>query len=149
MYEAATSRSELTRLDLELNWRGVAAAAAAIADAEPGAVLVHCHAGKDRTGVVVAVLLSLIGVTDQDIADDYALTASNIEPLIAEWLDSMSDDPVERERLRVLAMPGREAMLDTLAFLHTRYGSAEAYLRMGGLTDVQLQRLRARLIENP
>ena len=147
LYRAAQSRGELIQLDLDLNREGIAAAVAAIADAPEGAVLVHCHAGKDRTGIVVALILSLLGVSDSDMADDYALTARNLEPLILEWLNSMSDDPNERQRLREMAMPAHDAMLDGLAYLRSRYGSAEAYLRAGGVTDEQLARLRGRLLE--
>jgi protein tyrosine/serine phosphatase len=146
-YRAAETRAELICLDLDLNRDGIAAAVAAIADAPPGAVLVHCHAGKDRTGIVVALILSLLGVSDADIADDYALTAQNIEPLIVEWLDSMSHDPTERARLRNLAMPAREAMLDALDYLRERYDSAASYLLAGGVTDEQLDRLHERLLE--
>jgi protein-tyrosine phosphatase len=146
-YRAAQTRAELIRLDLDLNRDGIAAAVAAIADAPDGAVLVHCHAGKDRTGIVVALILSLLGVSDDEIATDYAITAENIEPLIVEWLDSQSDDPVERERLRNLAMPGAEAMLDALEHLRERYRSAEEYLRAGGITGAQITRLRERLLE--
>jgi protein-tyrosine phosphatase len=120
---------------------------AAIADAPPGAVLVHCAGGKDRTGAIVAVVLSFLGVGDDEIADDYALTSLSLDPIITEWLDSQSSDPAERERLRALAMPSREAMLQTLAHHRERYGSAEAYLRGGGVTDEQLARLRGRLLE--
>jgi protein-tyrosine phosphatase len=147
LYRAAQSRAELIRLDLDLNASGIAAAVAAIADAPPGAVLVHCHAGKDRTGIVVALILSYLGVSDSAIAEDYALTSQNIEPLLVEWLDSMSSDPHERQRLRELAMPGAEAMLDALAYLRARYGSAAAYLRDGGVSEQQLARLRDRLLE--
>ena len=146
-YRAAQTRAELIRLDLDLNPQGLATAVAAVADAPDGAVLVHCHAGKDRTGIVVALILSLLGATDADIAEDYALTALNIEPLISEWLDDMSSDTDERQRLRELAMPAREAMLDGLAYLRSRHGSAEAYVRAGGLSDMQLARLRKRLVE--
>lgn len=145
-YRAATSRSELNRLDLDRNRPGIVAAIAAIADAATGGVLVHCHAGKDRTGIVVALLLSLVGVSEDDIADDYARTAVNLEPLIVEWLDSISDDANERDRLRALAMPAREAMLDALAHLRRHYDSAETYLRDGGLSGAQVERLRARLV---
>ena len=145
-YRAATSRSELNRLDLDRNRPGIVAAVAAIADAAPGGVLVHCHAGKDRTGIVVALLLSLVGVSDDDIADDYARTAVNLEPLIVEWLDSITDNADERERLRALAMPAREAMLDALAHLRGQYDSAESYLRDGGLSNAQIERLQARLL---
>ena len=146
-YRAATSRSELNRLDLDRNRPAIVAAIAAIADAVTGGVLVHCHAGKDRTGIVVALLLSLVGVSDDDIADDYARTAVNLEPLIVEWLDSITDDANERDRLRALAMPAREAMLDTLDHLRRDYESAETYLRDGGLSNLQMARLRGRLVE--
>ena len=146
-YQSATSRQELNRNDIDWNQKGITAAVAAIADAAPGGVMVHCHAGKDRTGAVVALTLSALGVADQDIADDYALTALSIEPLIVEWLDEHSSTDEEREHLRMLAMPVAEAMLDTLAYMRERHGSAEAFLRGGGLTDDQMDRLRARLLE--
>jgi protein tyrosine/serine phosphatase len=146
-YDAARSRAEFNRLDLDWGRGGIAAAVAAIADAPEGGVLVHCHAGKDRTGIVTALVLSLLGVSDDDIADDYALTTLNLEPLIVEWLDGLTEDPDERDRLRTLATPAREAMLDTLAHLRRRYGSAAEYLQAAGLSDAQMERLRARLLE--
>jgi len=147
-YAAATSREELNRLDLDGHRAGIAAIVAAISEAEPGGVLIHCHAGKDRTGLVVALLLSLVGVTDEDVADDYALTMTSLEGLIADWLSEMSDDPAEHERLRRLAEPRREAMLDTLAYLRQRYGSAERYLLAAGVQPEQLARLRERLLDD-
>jgi protein-tyrosine phosphatase len=146
-YRTAASRGELNRLDLDWSAPGIASAVAAIADAPLGAVVVHCHGGKDRTGAVIALLLALLGVPDDAIADDYALSGVNLEPLISEWLDHMSDEPAERARLRILATPNREAMLEMLDHLRTRYGSAESYLRAGGLTDDQAARLRSRLLE--
>lgn len=145
-YAGATSREELNRLDLDGHPTGIAAVVGAIAEAEPGGVLIHCHAGKDRTGLVVALLLSLVGVADEDIADDYALTMTSLEGLIADWLTEMSDDPAEHERLRALAEPRREAMLDTLAYLRQGYGSAEGYLLAAGVRPEQLTRLRERLL---
>ena len=146
-YGRASNREEINRADVEVHRQGVAAIVGAIANAPPGGVLVHCHAGKDRTGIVVALALAVVGVSDDDIADDYALTALVLEPLIANWLDAMSDDPAERSRLRHLAEPRREAMLDTLAYVRERFGSIEAYLQGAGVTAEQLARLRTRLIE--
>jgi protein-tyrosine phosphatase len=148
-YQTAASREELNRLDIDLNQKGVAAIVTAIATAPEGGVLVHCHAGKDRTGAVVALLLSLVGVPDEVIADDYALTAVSLAPLISEWLDSMSSEPRERARLEGLANPSREAMLETLAHLRSRHGGAEAYLLSGGVTPADIERLRDRLVERP
>jgi protein tyrosine/serine phosphatase len=146
-YGSANSREELNRLDIDLHRRGIAAIVAAIADAPDGGVLVHCHAGKDRTGVIVALTLAVVGVSDDDIADDYALSSLALESLMADWLDYMSDDPRERERLRGLADPRREAMLDTLAYVRDRYSSVEAYLVGAGARTEQLDRLRARLVQ--
>ena len=147
VYRSAQSREEINRADLDFHQRGIAGIVGAIADAPPGGVLVHCHAGKDRTGMVVALALAAVGVSDSDVADDYALTELVLEPLIADWLDLMSQDPGERERLRRISVPSREAMLDTLAYLREQYGGAERYLLDGGMTSNQLERLRARLID--
>jgi len=147
VYRAAQSREEINRADLDIHRGGITAIVAAIADAPPGGVLVHCHAGKDRTGIVIAVTLAAVGVSDDDIADDYALTQLVLEPLIADWLEHMSHDPAEQQRLRRLAEPRREAMLDTLAYLRQRYGGAAQYLLGAGLTAQQLDQLRARLVD--
>jgi len=146
-YQAATSRAQLNRHDIDWNSVGIATAVAAVADAPEGGVLVHCHAGKDRTGAVIAVILPALGVSDDDIADDYSMTARWIEPLIVDWLDSTSQDPLERDRLRTLAMPAREAMLDTLDYLRQRHATAADYLVAGGATTTQLTRLNTRLVE--
>lgn len=146
-YHAARSREELNRIDLDANRYGIGAIVNAIAGAGKGGVLVHCHAGKDRTGLVVALVLALVGVADGDIADDYALTAINIEPLIIDWLDQMSDEESERARLRVLAQPRATAMLDTLGYLRAKYGSAQGYLLGSGVSGDHLARLRARLVD--
>ena len=60
--------------------RPVAEAITAVAQASPGAVLVHCAAGKDRTGLVAALLLGLVGVPAETIAADYAMTGEALRP---------------------------------------------------------------------
>jgi protein-tyrosine phosphatase len=145
-YATAGSREELNRLDLTHHASSIAAVVAAITESPPGGVAVHCHAGKDRTGLVVALCLSVAGVLEDEIADDYALTALNLERLIVDWLHQMSSDPDEHERLRRLSVPRREAMLDTLAFLRASFGSAEEYLIAQGLSERQLAGLRGRLV---
>jgi protein-tyrosine phosphatase len=145
-WDAAQSRDEMNRLDLEYNHAGIAGIVGAIADAPPGGVLVHCHAGKDRTGVVVALTLSAVGVSDEDIADDYALTQLSMAPIMEEWFAYIGATDDERPRLWTLADPSREAMLGTLQHLHERYGGARAYLLAAGVTEEQLERLRDRLV---
>lgn len=146
-YQTAASREELNRLDVDVHRLGIAAIVRAVADAAPGGVLIHCHAGKDRTGISIALTLAAVGVADDDIADDYALSEANLAALTSEWLNENARDDTDRKRLLRLAMPRREAMLDTLAYVRETYGGAERYLRSSGVTEEQLERLRQRLLE--
>src|SRR5262249_60275632 len=77
----ATSPSEAYRMSLDGNHRRITRIASGVARAPSGGIVVHCHAGKDRTGVVVALLLALAGVSDETIAQDYALSGRNLAPL--------------------------------------------------------------------
>jgi protein-tyrosine phosphatase len=148
LFAAATNRTELNRLELDANPVGMARVASAIARAPAGGVVVHCHAGKDRTGVVVALLLALVGVPDDLIADDYALSRLNLPALTREWLDGITLDAAERERyIRDIADPAPEAMLAMLDHLRERHGGAEAYLLGGGVSSEEVALLRARLVE--
>ncbi len=123
-----------------------AAAIAAIADAPPGCVVVACHAGKDRTGVVIALALHLLGVSDQVIAEDYA--AHGDEGTIADTIEECppSPDP-DGEVLPELEPPRIETILVALDYVRSRYGSIRSYLAAGGLSADQLDRLTSRLRE--
>lgn len=145
---AAESRLELNVIDLDANRAGFASIATAIARAPAGGVVVHCHAGKDRTGIAIALVLSLVGVPDETIASDYALSGANLDGLTREWLDGISQDPVERERLTRQADPVPEAMLAPLEHLRRRHGGAEAYLVAGGAAPNDLAALRLRLLDS-
>ena len=122
----------------------VARAFAAIARAPQGAVVVHCVGGKDRTGLLTAFLLDVAGVDDEDIAADYAHSEQRLKPRHDRWLEE-AETEAERERLRRIAATPAEAIAGTLAELRRRYGSVEEYLRGGGVSDVDLERVRARL----
>jgi protein tyrosine/serine phosphatase len=126
--------------------QAVAAVMAAIANAPEGGVLVHCAAGKDRTGLIAALLLGLVGVAPETIAADYALTAECLRPRDLEWLEHGPGDRAEREvRLRAYA-PTAEVMLEVLDHLTERDGGVEAYLRQAGVAAEDLARLRSRLL---
>ena len=124
----------------------LAAAVTTVADAPPGAVLVHCVGGKDRTGLVVALLLRLAGVPVTDIARDYALSAEYLAPRHERWLAQAADD-AERERLRRIAATPAEAMAAVVEELEARHGDVGGYLRAGGAPDEALERVRARLLD--
>jgi protein tyrosine/serine phosphatase len=121
-------------------------AAAAIAETPPDdAVVVHCFAGKDRTGIVVALLLSLAGVPDEIIAADYAASDPGVAALSTPWFESARDETELEIRRRVSTSP-YATMMAVLAWLHESAGGAEGYLRSAGVTDAQLDALRARLV---
>ncbi|HEX5039387.1 MAG TPA: tyrosine-protein phosphatase [Candidatus Limnocylindria bacterium] len=123
----------------------LAAAVGAIADAPTGGVVVHCHAGKDRSGNVVALALGLVGVPAEAIAADYAAIDDRMAEHFAGQLDLVVDR-TERAQLDESFSARPETMLALIAHVHDRYGGAEPYLRYGGLTVRQVERLRSRLI---
>jgi protein-tyrosine phosphatase len=118
-----------------------AAAIVAVANAEPGGVVIHCGIGRDRTGIVTLLLLALAGVIPDKIASDYEL--SN-ERLRSRW-DKLGEEDQgawAEERLRRANTTARDLIHDTLASL-----DIDAYLRVGGISDEDLTAVRARLLE--
>ena len=119
-------------------------AVVAVAGGGDGAVVVHCAAGKDRTGLVVALLLRLAGVGVNAIADDYALSESSWAPFVGEWIAAAEDERERARRIRLSACPP-EAIAGVLDDVERRHGTVRAYLCAGGATDADLDRVRARL----
>lgn len=126
----------------------VVEAVAAVAEA-PGATVVHCAAGKDRTGVVVALALSAAGVTREAVLADFLATNTRIEGVVARlkasptYGDDLRDRPagdfaVRRETL--------EKLLDTL---DERHGSPTGWLLDHGLERDTLDLLTRRLLGQP
>ena len=116
-------------------------------DALPG--LVHCAAGKDRTGLVVALVLSALGVPDDVVAEDYGLTSQHL-PAELFAVTTVPDDDVDPERAALLRAIYRESppavMRAVLAALRSEHGGAGAYLLASGLTAQELEHLRAALV---
>jgi protein tyrosine/serine phosphatase len=118
---------------------------AAIADAPDGAVVVHCAGGKDRTGLVAAILLRLAGVPRDVVAEDYSQSAGNLAPRTERFLATV-DDPLLLERWTKLSRTPAAGMLRVLEEIERRYGDVASYLRAAGLTGEQVARLRERLL---
>jgi protein-tyrosine phosphatase len=112
-------------------------------------VLVHCFAGKDRTGVVAALLLSLLGVPDDDVVADYAASAAvraRFWALAGDELGAMrpSGEPTSPDDARFDA--DADTMRCFLDWLRDRHGGAEGYLRRNGVLRADIQALRSRLV---
>ncbi len=108
----------------------------------------HCSAGKDRTGVLAALVLSALGVPDDVIAADYHLSASAVDQLVA-WLRATRPELSEemaRQPKAFLSCPP-EAMHTFLDALRVRHGSVEGYLVGIGVEADTLVRLRQVLLE--
>jgi protein-tyrosine phosphatase len=132
---------------LEESPERVAAAVAAVADGDhTDGIVIHCLAGKDRTGIVSALLLGVAGVPDEIVAADYAESAPNMKLLFGDWIATAESAPELELRRRVVQAPS-ETMVTVLAWLRNSAGGAAAYLREAGLAHEQMARLRTRLVE--
>lgn len=97
---------------------------------EPDAVLFHCAAGKDRTGVLAALILGSVGVSNADIIANYQTTHTylSVNPSFAQTLSPMAE----------LLRSDAEVMATTLAFIERTFESIPAYLRQIGVTEEEL-----------
>lgn len=124
---------------------GFARAVRHVADAPQGGVVVHCQGGKDRTGLVAALLLRLAGVSNEDIGADYSLSRQNLGAFLDEWIDAAKDDEQRARRARTSDSPA-ESMIRVLETIERRHGDVAGYLRDAGLDDATIERARSRLL---
>ncbi|WP_242521904.1 tyrosine-protein phosphatase [Microbacterium esteraromaticum] len=111
--------------------------------------LVHCTVGKDRTGVTVALALSAVGADRAAVVADYALTASQLPEArtraVVEYFRTHLPD--SRNAIQLATESPAPVMAALLADIDERYGSAAEYLRAVGMSDAELDALRAFLVE--
>lgn len=114
-----------------------------ILDAPEGAILFHCTHGKDRTGIIAALLLSLVQVSRSDIVNNYSVTYDYIRVLVDPKLALM---PLKAHHILKSDAANMEIFLD---FLDKNYqGQAAVYLRTIGFSDSEINTLRSRLLES-
>jgi protein-tyrosine phosphatase len=137
----------LYRYFVEERGEQIAAAIAELCRDDAMPALVHCSAGKDRTGVVVALVLAALGVPDDVIAADYALSAGYLDPDHTPVIGQLqASTGLDGELVVALLSSPPELILELLDMVRERAGSVDGYLRGHGLTDPALDRLRAALI---
>jgi HAD superfamily hydrolase (TIGR01509 family) len=134
--------ADIYRGSLDRNQGQIGAALRAIAEAPATApVVVHCKSGKDRTGLLVALLLDLIGVPRDQIVADYVVSEVRLGVL-----DRVSELPA-KELLLSRTLP--ETIQASLDHVDARYGGVRSYLELCGLTAGEIHRLAARLVGSP
>ena len=117
-----------------------------LARAERGAVY-HCAAGKDRTGVISAIVLGTLGVSEELIVADYALSGERIDEIIARVMSMKGYEETLKDMPEDTLHAKPESMEEVLAGVASRWGSMEEYLREGGLEVDDVERLRAKCLE--
>ena len=108
----------------------------------------HCAAGKDRTGVLAAVMLDAVGVSSEAIIADYALTAQRIRQISARLarLETYQQMLAVSRGIKGAATADETSMAEFLGELHGRYGGGAGYLTGRGVSRSQLAALRAALV---
>ena len=109
-------------------------------------LLVHCTAGKDRTGITAALILDLVGVAKDDISDDYAMSSASVDQLFGYLVDAgrRPEGPPKAAKSRMISK--RKYMDDFLELLYQRYGNAEGYIKYLGFSDSDIAEFRDFLV---
>ncbi|SRR5690554_2002006 len=134
------------RAALDHAGKGFAQAVKLLARSE-GAALFHCTAGKDRTGLLALLLLEVAGVDTEDIVEDFALTHDRIGPLRERLLTEAEKNGVSREQFSRLLGATPDMIEPAIEYLHERYGGAEKYLKLHGVTDEDIELVRRKLTD--
>ena len=132
---------------LERPGEGLTAAVGALADPEKRPVLYFCSAGKDRTGLVSALLLGALGAREDVILTDYNRTEQNLSgPFRASLRARAIAAGISEQEMSVKIGAPTALMASVLAWLRSNHGGAVGYLRGHGLTTGELEDLRRGLI---
>lgn len=119
----------------------------ALCDDRSGPVLFHCSGGKDRTGVVAALILRVLGVADEDIIADYAMSERNLAPRVRAFLDRLEGAGIDDDAIAYLTSSPPARMRYTLREIDARWGSAPRYLETIGVGAEEIARVEANLVE--
>lgn len=142
---------EMYRIMVASSAKELAKVAGLVANVEPGednAVLVHCTAGKDRTGVSVALILDIAGVEREAIIENYAVSQ---QYLAGAWADKMLGTiekfgvPLVPKLVAMVTTTPPDAIKAAFDWVEENFGSSENYLMSGGLQAAQIENVRLAL----
>lgn len=124
-----------------------------------GAVLWHCSQGKDRTGLIAAILLSIFGVDRETIIKDFALTNTQYQPIVDNLVATLLSQDAENgvlleesqkaiEVIQAIEGVNVRYFIDALDYIDTIYGSMERYIKtVLVVTDEEIKFLRDKFLE--
>jgi protein-tyrosine phosphatase len=117
-----------------------------IAEPDNLPLVFHCSAGKDRVGILTAIVLGILGVTDEDIIEDYVLTAPYMKELINRWNNAPKSSGVLENVPQYLLEAAPESMTFFLFTLKREYGSFREYVEAHGAEASLIHRLETTLL---
>jgi len=122
-----------------------------IRDRSDEPLVIHCTAGKDRTGVVVMLILNLAGVPNEVISEEYELTQAGLRHEMEVWVPLLLKEPAyngDEDAVRRSLSARKDSMMGTLELLESKYGGAEGYLvKHLGFSKEDTEKIRRNLIE--
>lgn len=123
-----------------------------LAQPSPSPCIIHCTAGKDRTGVIVALLYLLCSVSPSTVANEYSLTDKGLQHLKPLFTERLLKNPAlqgNEEGVQNMISSQPEKMAATIEMMQRVYGGAEGYVRdVVGLSDEQIQQIRKNLLSD-
>ena len=126
--------------------RGPIAKVVTVLARTPDPAVFHCAAGKDRTGVISALLLSLLGVREDVIVADYAATRDALDKIVERLMASDGYQGMFEELPPDTLHADPETMEGFLARVRSEFGGMADYAREIGIADADVERLRARMV---
>lgn len=129
---------------IDANGTRIVAIFEALATAPP-AILFHCHGGRDRTGIVAALLLGFAGVPAHEILDDFVLSDVRLGPRYRKWRETFT--PVEVERADRALGEARDSIAAALRRVEEGWGGSARYLLAHGMAEGRLEQLRTAFVQ--
>jgi protein-tyrosine phosphatase len=140
-----------TKTMMDENAQSIGGALRGLAEADHLPAVIHCTAGKDRTGITIALLLLVLGVPEEVVIADYSLSNlyyEAVREVVKELVKPLMRLGVTMDDMYPLLIANPETLRAALVYLREKYGSVEAYLRdKAGIGEDEISQLKANLLE--